>query len=205
MEQYPYKLSPTRAPLWRATGQFLLVIVKIILISLAIILPVRYFLIQPFYVNGESMFPNYEDNDYLIINEVSFKVFKNAPVRGEVVVFRYPQDPSKFFIKRVVGLPGETVEIANGHVKIYNADFQNGIVLDESVYLEDSVKTKTPKGDIKITLAEDEFYVLGDNRPESFDSRIFGPIHYDDIVGKTWLRGLPFERAGVFEPPLYNL
>src|SRR3989344_8898539 len=83
--------------------------IKVVVISLAIILPIRYYLVQPFFVKGASMEPSFEDGDYLLINEISYRF--SAPERGDVIVFRYPKDRSQFFIKRIVGLPGETVEI----------------------------------------------------------------------------------------------
>lgn len=204
MEENPYYFERRKPSFLRAAGEFILEIVKIVLISLAIIVPVRYFLIQPFYVKGASMEPNYLDKDYLIIDEASFRVLKKEPVRGEVIVFRYPKDPSQYFIKRVIGLPGETIEISDGKIVIYNAGFPSGITLDESRYLNPSVKTTTNKGTLRIELGPDDYYVLGDNRTQSLDSRTFGPVHFADIIGKTWLRGFPFDRLGVFEVPMYN-
>jgi len=204
MENNPYQYHQPRFRFLWLAGEFLLEIVKIVLISLAIIVPVRYFLIQPFYVKGASMEPNYENGDYLIINEAALRVLKREPARGEVVVFRYPKDPSQYFIKRVIGLPGETVEITDGQVLVYSADFPNGRVMDESEYLSQGLKTTVSKGSLRVTLEEGEYFVLGDNRTQSLDSRSFGPIHYNDIIGKAWVRGFPLHRIGVFEKPLYD-
>lgn len=179
---------------------FVLEFVQIIIIALAIIIPVRYFLVQPFYVKGASMEPSFYDHEYLIIDEISYRF--SEPERGETLVFRYPQDPSEFFIKRIIGLPGETVEVSNGLVIIYNSEHPNGLTLDESVYLPED--TVTP-GRKKVTLGSNEYFVMGDNRDASLDSRVFGPITLDAIVGRVWLRGLPASRAGFFESPLYNL
>lgn len=166
-------------------------ILKIVIISLAIIIPIRYFLIQPFFVKGASMDPNFYDGDYLIIDEISYRF--SEPQRGEVVIFRYPLDPSQFFIKRIIGLPGETVEIIEGEIFIYNENIPNGkIILDESEYLEDSY---TP-GNLKITLEEDEYFVLGDNRLASSDSRRWGELNRKYITGRAWIRAWPFNRAG---------
>lgn len=176
---------------------FVLEVIQIMVISAAIILPIRYFLIQPFYVKGASMEPNFYDHEYLIINELSYRL--RDPQRGEIVVFRYPRDPSQFFIKRVIGLPGETVEVTNGHILIYNVDHPNGWILDES-YLGD-VQTI---GKTKTTLGENEYYLLGDNRGESLDSRIFGSVKRSEIVGRVWVRGLPLSRFTTFESPEYN-
>ncbi len=179
--------------------RFILELVKITLISLAIVIPVRYFLVQPFYVRGASMEPNFYDRDYLIINEISYRF--TEPNRGDVVVFKYPLNPREYFIKRVIGLPGETIEIKEGEVKIYNKLYPQGIVLDESSYLFPGTKTG---GNLKVSLGPDEYYLLGDNRNASLDSRSFGPVPRKNIIGKVLLRGWPFSRFSKFEEPLYN-
>ncbi|MEK7452421.1 MAG: signal peptidase I [Patescibacteria group bacterium] len=185
-------------PLGASIILFIMEVVQIILISSAIIIPIRYFLIQPFYVKGASMEPNFYDQEYLIIDELTWRT--RAPVRGEIVVFRYPRDPSQYFIKRVIGLPGETVQVSDGHVTIFNTDHPNGIFLTES-YLGDVLTSGTKK----VTLGSDEYYVLGDNRGESMDSRIFGAVNRDQFIGRVWVRGLPINRIATFPLPIYNL
>lgn len=177
---------------------FFLELIQVVAISLAIIIPVRYFLIQPFYVKGASMEPNFFDHEYLIIDELSYRF--HTPTRGDIVVFHYPNDPKNYFIKRVIGLPGETVEISGGQVKIYNDKNPNGIVLDENSYLDD-VYTSGSKTE---TLKAGEYFVLGDNRPSSLDSRYFGPVSKAAVVGKVWLRGWPLDRWKIFNTPTYN-
>lgn len=176
---------------------FILEVVQIVIISAAIIIPIRYFLIQPFYVKGASMEPNFYDHEYLIIDELSYRF--REPDRGEIVVFRYPRDPRQFFIKRVVGLPGETIEITDGRVIIYNNFYPNGTVITE-----DYIFTESTNGKIKTTLGADEYFLLGDNRDESMDSRSFGPVTKDALIGRVWVRGLPFSRVGTFDLPEYN-
>ena len=175
-------------------------IFKVVTISLAIIIPVRYFLIQPFYVKGASMEPNFSDFEYLIINEISYRF--NEPQRGEVIVFRYPHDPSQFFIKRVIGLPGEQVVIRDGQVYIKSSTSQELVVLDESAYLSATTKTG---GQIDVTLGPDEYYLLGDNRAASLDSRAFGPVSRQSIIGKTLLQGWPIDKVGLFKSIDYGL
>lgn len=168
--------------------------VKILLISLAIILPVRYFLIQPFYVKGASMEPNFYNREYLIVNEIGYRF--DDPKRGDVIVFKYPLDKKQYFIKRVIGLPNERVVIDNNSIIIYNQNLKDeGIKLDES-YLDINNKTT---GKTDIILEDDEYFVLGDNREHSLDSRIFGILPEDLIVGKAWFRGWPFERFGFLD------
>lgn len=175
-------------------------IFKVVVISLAIIVPVRYYLIKPFYVKGASMEPTYHDHEYLIINELGYHL--GSPVRGDAVVFKYPLDPTQYFIKRVIGLPGETIKIADGFVTIINKDNPAGVQLVED-YLDDSVRTL---GDVEVTLGPDEYYLLGDNRLASLDSRVFGPVKEEFIIGKTLFRGWPLNRVGLITNNLdYNL
>lgn len=177
---------------------FFIDVFQIVVVSAAIILIIRYFLIQPFYVKGASMEPNFYDHEYLIIDELTYRF--RSPERGEIVVFRYPRDPSQYFIKRIVGLPGETVEVVGGHIVVYNDTYPNGIILEES-YLDDS----TTEGKKKVTLGTNEYYVMGDNRDESLDSRSFGPVQDSFLIGRVWIRGLPLSRIGHFAPPVYPL
>ena len=162
-------------------------------ISLAIIIPVRYYLIQPFFVRGASMMPNFDSGQYLVVDEISYRL--DEPKRGEVIVFRYPLDTSQYYIKRIVGLPGETVKIGNNQVIIYNQDNPEGKILDESDYLTVSSITW---GRVKLELGPDEYFVLGDNRSASSDSRQWGVLEEDNIVGRVWLRVWPFDLATVY-------
>lgn len=174
---------------------FLWEFVKVAAISLAIIIPVRYFLIQPFYVKGASMEPNFHDREYLIIDEISYR-FK-APQRGEIIVFRYPMDPQEYFIKRLIGLPGESVQVKDGEIHIYNQANPDGFILKED-YLPEDLSTYSAS-DAKISLGSDEYFVLGDNRNASKDSRIFGPLNKSFITGRVYFRGYPFNKIKVFK------
>ncbi|MDP3963998.1 MAG: signal peptidase I [bacterium] len=171
--------------------QFIYETGKTILVSLAVVLVVRSFIVQPFYVRGASMEPNFEDGEYLIINEIVYTCVKShcagMPERGDVIVFRYPLDPSEYFIKRVIGLPGDTIDIDAGTITV------NGKELEEP-YLDPYLETY---GKVHISLGSDEFYVLGDNRSASSDSRRWGVLNRRNIVGKVWLRGWPPDRVGV--------
>ncbi|TSC71540.1 MAG: signal peptidase I [Parcubacteria group bacterium Gr01-1014_70] len=164
---------------------------KIVLVSLAIVLPIRFFVAQPFIVRGASMEPTFQDGEYLIIDELSY--FFRPPERGEVIVFRYPADPSQFFIKRIVGLPGETVIIENGSVAVQNESNPNGFLLNES-YLPPSLETVP---NVRKTLQTGEYFVLGDNRRESSDSRVWGVLAERFLVGRTLLRLWPFTELGL--------
>lgn len=194
---------------YAGVGNFIWEIIKIIALAFIIIVPIRVFLFQPFFVQGASMEPNFEDGQYLIINELGFKetnvgfnsnnFFQVKPfreiARQRVIVFRYPLDLSKFFIKRVIGLPGEKVQIKNDQVTIFNNSHPNGFVLDEKGYLPSGLKTA---GDLTISLKSDQYFVMGDNRMFSSDSRSWGPVPQKDIVGEVALRAWPFDKFSVF-------
>ncbi len=171
-------------------GLLVFEIVKVVLISLAIILPIRLWLVQPFYVEGASMEPSFYDSEYLIINEISYRF--EDPERGQVIIFKNPQNTKVYFIKRVIGLPGETIEIKQGNVFINNE-------LIEETYIENfSTQSNQP-----VTLDDDEYFVMGDNRTNSHDSRNIGPIKKQHIIGKVWFRGWPLDRINTFNLPIY--
>ncbi len=186
--------------LLKSGASFVFEMIKTVLISVAIIVLIRYFLFKPFYVRGASMEPTYENNEYLNINEIDYRF--HAPKRGDVVVFRFPRDPSQYFIKRVIGLPGETVTVRGGSVTVLNDTYPEGFTLNEGAYLSNDVMTF---GDSTVTLDQDHFFVLGDNRPASLDSRseIVGPIPRADIIGRTWFRVWPPRRMNTFRTPQY--
>ena len=165
-------------------------IVRFALITLIIVIPIRAYVAQPFIVSGTSMVPTFENGEYLIIDELSYHF--RSPVRGEVVVFRFPEDPSKFFIKRVIGLPGETVITKDRSVSLLKDG--ETISLDES-YIKESL----PYPSIRMELSDDEYFVLGDNRDVSSDSRIWGPVEDHLIKGRVLLRLLPIGHFG-FRP-----
>jgi signal peptidase I len=175
---------------------FIFEITKIALIALVIVLPIRYFLFQPFIVKGESMSPNFQEGDYLIVDEISYR-FSN-PDRGDVIVFKYPKDTAQRFIKRVIGLPGETIVIKNGAVSMTNMMGEN-VILEEN-YLPENLKTY---GDTNLTLQENEYFVLGDNRTYSYDSRSWGVVKSSYIIGKAFLRLYPVTELSKFSSPAY--
>jgi len=161
---------------------------QIIAIAAIVVVPIRYFVFQPFLVKGASMEPNFHDGDYLIIDELSYRL--RNPERGEVVVFHYPFDPSQRFIKRVIGLPGETVAIKNGQVDITTEDGAT-VVLPEPYVQGVFTIAGNATGGNSTTLKSDEYFVLGDNRAHSFDSREWGLVNRKFIIGRTVLRAWP--------------
>ena len=175
---------------------------KIGVIAALIVLPLRLYVFQPFLVKGDSMVPNFHNGDYLIVDELSYKF--REPVRGEVIVLKFPYDPSQRFIKRIVGLPGEIIEIKDGKVVVYHPgrsgseepsgsmNSQEAFVLDELSYLD---VLQTP-GSVKVQLKEGEYFVLGDNREFSSDSRSWGPLATQYIVGRMLWRVFSLNTLG---------
>ena len=157
---------------------------------IVVVIPIRVFIISPFVVDGESMHPTFENLDYLIIDEIIYAF--RAPARGDVVVFRYPGNPSVFYIKRIIGLPGETVSINRGVPTITTADNKNLTLSEPYIVNEDATYTKD------VTLNAGEYFVMGDNRPNSSDSRIWGVLPRKNIIGRVDLRLLPVSSSGFF-------
>lgn len=170
--------------------QFLFEAAKVIVIAALIVAPLRLWVFQPFLVRGDSMIPNFHNGDYLIVDQLSYRF--RAPERGEVIVLKFPFDTKQRFLKRIIGLPGETVEVKDGKVVVYDqvGEAREAAVLDETSYLPDSLETP---GSTLLTLHESEYFVLGDNRPFSSDSRKWGILPKQLIVGKVFLDVFSFE------------
>src|ERR1700690_3702201 len=164
-------------------------LLKFALVALVIVIPVRFFVAQPFIVSGASMDPTFATGQYLIVDELSYRF--DAPQRGQVIIFRYPKDPSQYFIKRIIGLPGETVQIQNGDVYITE-------VSGKKFKLDESYVTNRGNGaDRSVTLPAGEYFVMGDNRPESSDSRSWGLLPRENIIGRAFVRLLPVQNISI--------
>lgn len=180
---------------------FLWELARVIIIAFVIMIAFRFFVAEPFIVSGSSMVPNFHNREYLIVNKLDYRT--GQPQRGDVIVFKYPKDTSQYFIKRIIGLPGEKVKIEGGKVEIFNSQYPDGHVLDEP-YLPNQNVT-FGKDDV-VTLGTDEYFVLGDNRLASSDSRVWGILPKNDIIGKSWLRVFPLNAFGFtkFPDPSFN-
>lgn len=172
------------------TGGLFLETLKFTIVAILIVLPIRFFIAQPFIVKGESMEPTFFDGQYLIVDEITYRT--HDPERGDVVIFKYPKDPSKYFIKRIIGLPNETVKIDGGKVTIFGEEHPYGQPLEESYIKNTSHENVTEK------LADNEYFAMGDNRSNSLDSRIWGPLPKEDIIGRVWVRLFPVSSVGLF-------
>lgn len=174
----------------RKTGTVFFTAIKFILVAFLVALPFKWFVAQPFIVSGVSMVPTFEQNEYLIIDKVSYHWDK--PQRGDVIIFEYPLDPSYYFIKRIVGMPGETVAIDGVNVSITDSSGSTRTLSEPYI---SSLNPK--KQHSTTTLARGEYFVLGDNRDESADSREWGPLQKKFIVGRALLRMYPFSHFGL--------
>lgn len=175
----------------------LLEVLEIAVIAVAAVFIVRSFLVQPFLVSGTSMYPTFNNGDYVLTDELTYRI--RPPERGEVVVFHDVSDPSTYLIKRIIGLPGERLVIKNNTVTIYNKQNPNGFVLDES-YLPAGTITS---GDEDITLSSTTYFMMGDNRAVSYDSRSWGPLPASNIVGLVRFRLWPLSAITIFSAPHY--
>lgn len=193
------KLNTNRASKFSAFKAFFWDLTKILGLSLLIIIPFRLFIAEPFVVSGSSMAPNFHNKDYLIIDRISYR--KSEPLRGDVVVLKYPKDNRQYFIKRIIGLPGETVQLKDGGVFIVSEQQSGGFQLKEG-YLPKNIQTLGKPG--PLTLGSGEYFVLGDNRTASSDSRVWGILPKDDIVGRAWLRVFPLGDFGFIKTPPYE-
>ncbi|MCI0597854.1 signal peptidase I [Candidatus Parcubacteria bacterium] len=166
-------------------------ILWLVLLAVLVVVPIRVFVAQPFVVEGLSMYPTFGNNDYLIVDELSYRF--SEPARGDVVIFRYPGNPSVFYVKRIIGLPGEKIDIEKGHVSITREDGSMLVLSEPYVVTEDATYS------LSTTLGTDQYFVLGDNRPKSSDSRVWGALPKDHIIGKAYLRVFPVASAA-FHP-----
>ena len=180
----------------------LIEVLEVALVALGAVFLIRSFLVQPFLVSGASMAPTFQNGNYLLVDEISYQ-FRD-PHRGEVIVFRYPNDESTFFIKRIIGIPGDTVSFESGKVKIVNAEHPDGIILDESYLPQGVVTNPRPGNATSFTVQPGEYVVMGDNRSYSYDSRDWGILKTKEIIGMVRLRLWPVDELKVFAAPATN-
>lgn len=164
-------------------------VLKFAALVIFVVLPFRALVAQPFMVSGVSMEPTFHNNDYLIVNQLS-KRFGSLE-RYDVVVFKAPSDESKYYIKRIIGLPGETVTVKEGIVTVISHNNNNPIIIDDYYTQGETF------GYTDITLGSEEYFVLGDNRQNSSDSRVWGTLPSENIIGTPFLRLLPLSDASI--------
>ncbi|MEX2054493.1 MAG: signal peptidase I [Candidatus Colwellbacteria bacterium] len=170
----------------------LLEVLEVVIVAAVSIYLIYAFIAQPFKVDGKSMEPNFSTGDYLIVDEITYR-FRD-PARGEVVVLNNPTNDSEFFIKRIIGLPGEEVIVSDNKV------FVGGKQLSEEYLSNGTRMADTPP----FQLGADEYFVMGDNRPSSFDSRNWGPLGRHQIVGVVRIRFWPLSDVEAYKPAIEN-
>jgi len=180
-------------------GAFFLDILQVVVFAVAIFLFVYLLILQPHKIKGHSMDPNFDDGEFLLTDKVSYRF--GMPERGDVIVFKAPPDDAEEFIKRIIGLPGDTIMVKGAHVYV------NGKLIDEAQYLDPSVPTDP--GSIlsegkELKIPEGQYMVMGDNRPHSFDGRNFGFIAKSKITGKAWISYWPPSKAGSIDHKVYT-
>jgi signal peptidase I len=178
-------------------GSFIYSFVETVVIALVIAVVLYLFIMTPHEVLGNSMHPTYKNGEYLMANKLVYRF--SQPKRGDVIIFKYSE--TQDFIKRIIGIPGDSITVKDGKI------FVNGTQLDESAYLADTVYTSG--GDYiaegqTVSVGENEYFVCGDNRPHSSDSRTFGPISIDQIKGKAWIVYLPLSEFRIVTHEVYD-
>lgn len=192
----PQEVAPSRQQMGPKKKHPLTEIIEFAFIALLIVIPVRMFIAQPFIVSGASMEDTFHSGEYLIIDQVSYHL--EDPQRGDVIVFRYPQDPSKFFIKRIIGIPGDVIDIQGDTVTLTTQDGET------TVLNEPYIKTMAENTTVTETLGDREYFVMGDNRDASSDSRVWGVLQKEKIIGKAFVRLFPFTEAEIM-PGAYDI
>lgn len=202
MEQTPTHNPINRPSFWSSIWEW----IKVIAIALMISLPIRFFIAEPFVVNGASMDPTFSTGQFLIVDRLSYNFQK--PARGEVIVFRYPNQPSTYYIKRIIGLPNETISIKDGKIFIDNQSVS--VTKDETTLINDQLASTTALDEpyvqnvhrsydnLVVKLGPSEYFVMGDNRSESSDSRSWGPLEDNYIIGRPFIRLMPITAISLF-------
>jgi len=178
--------------IFRRLGSIFLDFVETVVIALAIFVIAYLFLFQPHQVRGSSMYPNFHDNDYILTDKISYRL--NQPKRGDVVIFVAPQNEDYDYIKRIIGIPGDTVEITNDYRVKLNGEILNEPYLPADYQTFGGTFLATGK---PIAVPQDEYFVLGDNRNHSSDSREWGFVPRKNIIGKAWFRYWPINQMGL--------
>ncbi len=189
--------TSTQVPPRKSLGAHLREWLQVIVIALVISLPIRFFIAEPFVVNGASMDPTFATGQFLIVDRLTYRF--GDPKRGDVVVFRYPSNPKVYFIKRIIGLPGETVSIKNGSVTISNTEYPSGLKLDET-YIDNSHSSHETSNTV---IPEGHYFVMGDNRSQSSDSRVWGTLDKKLLAGRPIVRLLPVNTLSIL-PGIYH-
>ena len=180
-------------------GKFFFDTIQVIVFALSIFAFIYLLILQPHKINGQSMMPNFPNGEFLLTDKVTYRY--KEPERGDVVIFKPPTNKEEEFIKRIIGLPGDSISLNNGKI------FVNGSLLQED-YIDGRIYTSGGsflREGTAVIVPEESYFVAGDNRPHSSDSREWGTISKDAITGRAWLVYWPISNAGTVESPSYNI
>jgi len=186
----------------KSVSEFVVDVLETAVIALSIFIIIYLLAFQPHEVNGQSMdgIDNFHNGQLILTDKLSYR-FKE-PQRGEVIVFKYPLNKSYDYIKRIIGLPGESIMLVDNQIYIYNSEFPEGKIIDESLYIGENVLTQGRaflEEAQKITISDDSYFVMGDNRPESSDSRTWGFVPRKNIIGRSYFRYWPPNQIGLIK------
>ena len=186
----------------KSVSEFVVDVLETVVIALSIFIIIYLLAFQPHEVNGQSMdgIDNFHNGQLILTDKLSYR-FKE-PQRGEVIVFKYPLNKSYDYIKRIIGLPGESIMLVDNQIYIYNSEFPEGKIIDESLYIGENVLTQGRaflEEAQKITISDDSYFVMGDNRPESSDSRTWGFVPRKNIIGRSYFRYWPPNQIGLIK------
>jgi len=184
---------------FRRVGTFFLDLMETVVIALAVFVVIYLFLFQPHQVRGSSMYPTFEDGEYILTDKISYRL--GSPARGDVVIFRAPRNEEYDYIKRVIGLPGDLVEIENNHILVNNQLLPEDYLPTDFVTQPGSFLGR----ETAVKVPQKQYFVLGDNRDHSSDSREWGFVPRENIVGKAWVRYWPTDRVGIVPEAHYQL
>ena len=199
----PTPESPTPSPVRRnETWSFLVELIKTAVIVLVFAYLIRVFVLQPYIVDGTSMFPEFHNGDYLLVDKLTYRF--EAPKRGDIIVFKYPKDTSFNYVKRIIGLPGDTIRIENSKVYVYDSANPNGAPLTEPYVLPgNTTLPDSGTGQSEFVVPANNYFVLGDNRMGSSDSRDWGDVPDSDVIGRVLVLAYPFDRISIYPHATY--
>lgn len=196
-------VKPKKSQRMKAIWTFLSDVLINGVVVIGIVVLIRFFLFSPFKVEGSSMEPSLHTKEYIIVDKISYRI--KEPERGDIVVLIPPSNTKERYIKRIIGLPGEKMEFLNGQVLIHNDEYPTGIRIDETYLSAENIKTIFNGEPSTIEIPENHYYVMGDNRKHSNDSRNFGTVHERNLVGRAWIIAWPLDNFEIIGDPDYSL
>ncbi|MEI6532812.1 MAG: signal peptidase I [Candidatus Roizmanbacteria bacterium] len=182
----------------KAIIEFVMDILETVVFIGSLFIVVYLFIIQPNQVRGASMEPTFQTGDFIFTSKVTYKF--RTPQRGDVVVFHSPRNPEVEYIKRIIGIPGDSIKLSNRTMYVNETPLKETYISASTTILSEGFLHE----DIKITVPQGYIFVMGDNRPRSSDSREFGPVPISSVIGQVFFRYFPADKLGPVSNPLSN-